>query len=118
MSVRELASRPGSMAHVPDCGYRWLELWQDDAIYGHAAIRELEDAVELHLEMHSWRKSVFLELRRDLDWLRAETRRLGKARILGMRAGHGADVDEKLCRFAGLMGFGNMLTIQVMELRV
>ncbi|MBG0790355.1 MAG: hypothetical protein H0S80_07660 [Desulfovibrionaceae bacterium] len=118
MAVRELDARPAAYAHFPDTGeYRWLELG-DGAVYGHAAFAEREDRLELHLSLTRWGGGVRRSLAGDLDWLKQEARRLGKARIMGVRADGEGRFDERLFRFARLYGFTETHVFQTASMEV
>lgn len=118
MAPRELDARPEAYAHFPDDGgYRWFEL-RDHGIYGHAAVAERGDALEMHLSLARWGPGVRRALAADLDWLKGEARRLGKARILGVRADADGRFDERLFRFARLYGFTETCVIQTAGLYV
>ena len=118
MAVRELDARPEAYAHFPDNGtYRWLEL-HDGPAYGHAAIAERGDLLELHLSLHRWGAGVRRNLAGDLEWLKAEARRLDKTRIMGIRADGQGGFDERLFRFARLFGFTETCVFQTASLDV
>lgn len=119
MSVREVAEKPDSMQHFPDdVGYRWLELHDSDGVYGCSAICERDDALELHVTFSRWGPQVRRRVKEDVDWLKSEARRLGKARITGVRADSGGEFDPGLFRFARLFGFTEMSVLQLASLRV
>jgi len=112
MAVREHDSRPAAYAHFPDDGtYRWLEL-HDGSPYGHAAIAERGDLLELHLSLDRWGAGVRRNLAGDLKWLKEEARRLGKTRIMGVRADGDGGFDARLFRFARLFGFTETCVLQ------
>ena len=118
MAVRELDFRPEAYAHFPDDGlYRWLELY-DATVYGHAAIAERDDVLELHLSIDQWGAGVRRHLEHDLKWLRAEARRLGKTRIMGIRADGEGGFDTRLFRFARLFGFTETCVFQTASMDV
>lgn len=118
MAVRELDSRPESHARFPDDGsYRWLEL-HDDVVYGHAAFAEREEFLELHISLHEWGSTVRRNLKGDLEWLKTEARRLGKKRIMGIRADDKGEFDGRLFKFARLFGFTDMYVFQTASLDV
>jgi hypothetical protein len=118
MAVRELDSRPEAYAHFPDNGvYRWLEL-HGDTVYGHAAFAERGDVLELHLSLHRWGAGVRRGLAGDLAWLKQEAGRLGKTRIMGIRANGEGEFDGRLFRFARLFGFTEMHVFQTASLDV
>eukprot|EP00831_Metopus_contortus_P080877 TRINITY_DN8373_c0_g1_i1.p3 TRINITY_DN8373_c0_g1~~TRINITY_DN8373_c0_g1_i1.p3 ORF type:complete len:148 (+),score=33.53 TRINITY_DN8373_c0_g1_i1:47-445(+) len=119
MSVRELTARPDSLAHFPDQGkYRWLELHDKAGVYGHCAIGEREDLLELHITLTRWGGGIRRNLVQDVAWLKEEARRLGKARILGIRADDKGGFDARLFKFAHLFGFTEMCVFQTATLHV
>ncbi|MBI9078485.1 MAG: hypothetical protein JEY79_01935 [Pseudodesulfovibrio sp.] len=106
MSVRELPSKPDSMSHFPDdAGYRWLELHDNDTPYGHAATAERDDTLELHVTLTRWGSRVRRNLYGDVTWLKTEAKRLGKSRIMGIRADNQEKFDPRLFKFARMFGF-------------
>ena len=119
MSVRELATKPEAMDHFPnDRRYRWLELYLDGEVYGHAAIAEQDDVLELHVTLTSWGSRVRRSIRGDVAWLKSEARRLGKTRIMGIRANGQGVFDPRLFKFAQLFGFTEMCVFQTATLSV
>ena len=119
MSVRETATRPKAMAHFPDNeNYRWLELHRNKTPYGHAAITERGDALELHVTLTGWGARVRRDLCEDVDWLKAEARRLGKKRIMGIRANARGTFDPKLFKFARMFGFTETCVFQTASLKL
>lgn len=119
MSVRELSKKPESMAHFPDNGrYRWLELHCHGEVYGHAAVAEQADALELHVTLTGWGSHVRRSLREDVKWLKSEARRLGKTQIMGVRANGQGVFDPRLFKFAKLFGFTEMCVFQTTTLSV
>ncbi len=116
MSVRELPDRPPCMAHFPDGPYRWLELHHQGETYGHAALAERGSDLELHLTLSRWGPQTRRRVAQDAAWLRREAARLGKTRILGLRAGGEDSFDPKLFRFARLFGFARAWVIQAAAL--
>lgn len=116
MAVRELQRKPDPMRHFPDTGYRFLELHDGTASYGHAAIREYGSDLELHLTLARWGPEVRRALAGDMEWLKAEARRLGMHRILGVRIDSQGKFDRTLFRFARLYGFTDALVVQTVAL--
>jgi len=112
MSVRQCELRPECLAHVPDDGYRWLELHHQGEVYGHAALAERGSDLELHLTLTRWGPQTRRRLAEDAAWLRAEAARLGKSRVLGLRAAGADGYDPGLFRFARLFGFGQAWVLQ------
>lgn len=112
MSVRDSDQRPMAMAHFPDGEYRWLELHHQGEVYGHAALAERGNDLELHLTLTRWGPQTRRRLAEDAAWLRAEAARLGKTRVLGLRACAADSYDPKLFRFARLYGFGQAWVLQ------
>jgi hypothetical protein len=106
------------MAHFPDSGYRWLTLHHRGEVYGHAALAERGHDLELHLTLTRWGPQTRRHLADDADWLRAEAARLGKTRVLGLRASGADGYDPKLFRFARLYGFGQAWVIQAAAMDV
>jgi hypothetical protein len=106
MSVRELSKKPDSMNHFPDdAKYRWLEMHHDGEVYGNAAIAEQGDALELHVTLTGWGSRIRKSMREDVKWLKNEAKRLGKRRIMGIRANGQGVFDPRLFKFAKLFGF-------------
>lgn len=118
MSVRDLDRKPPTMAHFPDGPYRWLELHHQGEVYGLAALAERGSDLELHLTLTRWGPQTRRRLIVDAAWLRGEARRLGKTRILGLRACTAEAFDPKLFRFARLYGFGGAWVIQAAAMDV
>ncbi|MUM77247.1 hypothetical protein GKC30_06350 [Pseudodesulfovibrio sp. F-1] len=118
MSVRECALRPECMAHIPDDGYRWLELHHQGEAYGHAALAERGSDLELHLTLIRWGPLTRRRLAADADWLRTEAVRLGKRRVLGLRAVGPDGYDPRLFRFARLFGFKEAWVLQAAAMAV
>lgn len=117
MAVRVLDDRPDAFAHFPEHDrYRWLKLHADGHTYGHAAIAEQPDALELHLTLHTWGANVRRNVSGDLEWLKGEARRLGKSRITGLRVNGNGEFDDKLFRFARMYGFSEMHVYQTASL--
>lgn len=118
MSVREIPSKPDLLAHFPDNEYRWLELHDDGNVYGYSAIKERDDMLELHISFSRWGSKVRRSLHDDVDWLKAEAKRLGKPKITGVRADSEATFDPMLFRFAKLYGFVDQCVFQTATLEV
>jgi len=119
MAVRELCNRPDVLSNFPATGeYRWLELHDAAQVYGYSAIVEHDDMLELHVTLIQWGRSVRQNLAMDVEWLKAEAQRLGKSRIMGIRADDQGQFDARLFKFAGLFGFTEMHTFQTATLRV
>ena len=119
MAVRELHVRPEVLAHFPDQGqYRWLELYGQGGIYGYGAISEREDLLELHVTLGRWGAGVRRELEGDVAWLREEARRLGKVRVMGIRADDKGGFDARLFKFARMFGFTEMCVFQTATLHL
>ncbi|NDV18142.1 hypothetical protein GO013_01750 [Pseudodesulfovibrio sp. JC047] len=119
MAVHEIPDRPEILSHFPDNGlYRWLELGDGRQVYGYAAIAEHEDMLELHLSLVHWGGHVRRHLGEDVEWLKGEARRLGKQRVMGIRADENGTFDTRFFKFAGLFGFGETHTIQTTTLPV
>ncbi|QGY39695.1 hypothetical protein GM415_06035 [Pseudodesulfovibrio cashew] len=117
MSVDELTRRPSCMSHFPDDeDYRWLRLHEEGEVYGYAAFREREDALELHLTLARWGPGVRRGVREDAKWLKTEARRLGKSKIIGVRINTLGDFDPRLFRFARLFGFTDCCVLQTATL--
>lgn len=101
MAVRVLDARPEAYAHFPDNGrYRWLELHDRDTVYGHAATADRDDAMELHISLLQWGPGTNRQLFGDFEWLKEDAKRLGKAKIIGIRANDEGIFDKNLFRFA------------------
>jgi len=116
MSVKETVTQPDTMAHFPENdGYRWLELRDDTGTYGHAAFKERGDTLELHLTLARWGPAVRRHVRKDSLWVKEEAKRLGKKKILGIRADTSGVFNPNLFRFAKLFGFTNFCVLQTME---
>lgn len=118
MAVRELQEKPETMAHFPDGIYRFLELYRGDDVYAHAAITERDENLEAHLTVHHWGVQVRRHLGRDLQWFLAEARRLGKKRLLGIRADDQGEFDPNLFKFARLYGVTDCRVFQTVSLDV
>ena len=119
MCVRRITTRPETMAHFPDEErYGWLELHQDGEVYGHAAIAERDDALELHVTLTRWGSRVRRSIQEDIIWLKAEARQLKKKRILGIRVNGLGEFDPRLFKFAKLFGFTDMHVFQTTSLSV
>jgi len=107
------------MAHFPDnAQYRWLELHYHDETYGYAAVAERDDALELHVTLTRWGSRVRRSLSGDVTWLRSEARRLGKTRIMGIRANSREKFDPRLFKFARMFGFTETSVFQTATLNV
>jgi len=119
MSVRKLTAKPESMAHFPDDKrYTWLELHSDGQTYGHAAVAERDDALELHVTLTGWGSRVVRNMTEDLVWLKSEAKRRGKTRIMGIRANGQGKFDHRLFKFARLFGFTEMCVFQTASLYI
>lgn len=93
MSVRRVRKRPDRLHCLPESGrYEWLRLEDDAGEYGQAALAEAGDCLEVHLEMTRWGPRAMHSLQRDMGWLHAEARRLGKTSILGIKGVQGGQV--------------------------
>lgn len=118
MSVRETETKPEPMAHFPDGHYRWLELHEQGDIYAHAAVAESGNDLELHVSFYRWGPQIRRNVSEDVAWLREEARRLGKKRVLGVRANGQGEFDPKLFRFARMYGFTDLCILQTAALYV
>jgi len=119
MAVRELTDKPVCMAHFPENdGYRWLELSDHAGPYGHSAIKERGDELEIHLTLARWGPDVRRQAALDMDWVKNEAKRLGKKRILGVRADAEGRFDGNLFRFGSLLGFADFRVLQTMSISV
>jgi len=117
VSVREIGDKPEVMSHFPDC-YRWLELHDRGDVYGHAAVAERGDDLELHVTLHRWGPQVRRNVAGDVNWVKEEARRLGKKRVMGVRASCEGEFDSKLFRFAALYGFTEICVLQTASMNV
>lgn len=117
MSVREVQSKPTPMAHFPD-GYRWLALHEQDDVYAFCAFRPREEAMEMHLSMVRWSHQTLAKVRKDIEWLKTETRRQGLSAIMGVRVNTEGEFDPKLFRFSELFGFSEHCVVQTTTLRL
>lgn len=113
-----LDAPPEVHAHYPADRYGFLELSDQAGTYGYAAICEHEDCLELHLEVVRWGPRTRLALARDLDWLRAEARKRGKSRIIGVREESDGEVDPLWARFTRMYGFTGQRVLQTAWLDV
>ena len=118
MSVRELDDKPQIFNHFPDDRYRWLELHDHHKSYAYAAIAERGDDMELHLSIVHWTPTARRNIQKDIEWLKAETRRLGKKKIIGIRVDGQGKFDPNLFRFATLFGFTDLCVLQTATLHV
>ena len=118
MSVRETRTKPEAMAHFPDDRYRWLTLHDGGDVYAYAAIRERGPDLELHISFIRWGPQVRRRVREDVAWLKDEARRLGKKRIMGVRADGQGRFDPGLFRFARMFGFTAVCVLQTASLDV
>ncbi len=118
MSIREVENKPEIMAHFPDSPYRWMELGEEADPYAYVAIAERDDVLEAHISMTKWGPQVRRNLHVDLEWFKEEARRLGKNRILGIRANDKGEFDPNLFRFARLYGAVDMCVFQTVALEV
>ncbi|WP_338668636.1 hypothetical protein [Pseudodesulfovibrio methanolicus] len=119
MPVTETDHRPAPLANFPDDGpYRWFELADAHGPYAACAVAERPEYLELHMTMSRWGPETRRTLARDLDWLKAEARRLGLPRIMGVRADDQGRFDARLFRFARLYGFSEMCVYQTASLAV
>lgn len=119
MSVKERSVKPDCMAHFPDGdGYRWLELRDDKGVYGHAAIKERDDALELHLTLARWGPSLKRKMHHDIEWFKKEAVQLKKRRLMGVRADGDGKFDSSLFRFAKLFGFNDFCVLQTMSMDI
>lgn len=117
MSVRESLEKPEAMAHFPDT-YRWMELHEQGDTYAHVAICERDENLEGHITFSRWGPNIRRLLRNDLDWFKAEARRLGKKRLLGIRADKEGKFDPNLFRFARLYGATECCVFQTVSVDI
>lgn len=118
MAVREVEKKPNLLLHFPDRKYRWLELFDEEGVYGNCAFREHGSDLELHLSFSRWGPGVRRSVGRDLEWLKSEARRLGMKRLMGIRVDSEGHFDPGLFRFAELYGFEEKCVIQTTILRL
>ncbi|MGL1863679.1 MAG: hypothetical protein OCC46_14230 [Pseudodesulfovibrio sp.] len=118
MSVRETTTQPESMAHFPDDTYRWIEMHEEGEIYAHAAITERADFLEAHITFQRWGPQVRRWVKYDLEWFVEEARRLGKKRLVGIRANSDGEFDPNLFRFAKIYGVTECCVYQTVTLNV
>jgi hypothetical protein len=112
MSRSGLLVPPPCHAHYPVGEYRHLRLFDDAGTYGYAAVAEREDCLELHLEVTRWGARARLGLLRDLEWLKAQARSLGKVRITGIRQEPDNRPDPRWAKFTRLYGFTGQCVLQ------
>ncbi|MGE4292679.1 MAG: hypothetical protein AB7E32_10770 [Desulfovibrio sp.] len=118
MSVCPLLLAPACHAHYPMSEYLHLRLFDEAGTYGYAAVAEREDCLELHLEMTRWGPQARRGLARDLEWLKARARALGKLRITGIRQEPGVPdgslprPDPRWPKFTRLYGFSGQCVLQ------
>ena len=119
MPVLETATRPDLLSNFPEHGpYRWLELADAHGPYAVCAIAARPEHLELHITLTRWGPQTRRTLARDLEWLKAEARRLGLPKIMGVRADNQGRFDPNLFRFAKLYGFGEPCVFQTATLLV
>jgi hypothetical protein len=97
-------------------GLRYFLLRDDCADYAAAAIAEHADCLELHLVALRFGPHTVRALRGDLEELKAMARRLGKARIVGLRCETDGHADVRWQKFTRLFGFVNQRVYQAAEL--
>lgn len=112
MSLRPLLAPPPFHAHYPLDEYLHLRLYDRAGTYGYAAVAERGDCLELHLRMVRWGARARWSLIRDLEWLKDRARRLGKARITGLRQAPDGRPDPLWDKFTHLYGFTGQCVLQ------
>jgi len=95
---------------------RFYELADKQGIYAAAALAEHADCLELHLEVLRFGPATVRALRADVEELKAMARRLGKARIVGVRTEDGQQPDPRWAKFTRLFGFTGQRVFQAAEL--
>lgn len=116
MSLRALDQAPEALAYLPEPSrFRFFELFDARGTYGFGALAEAADCLEVHLEVVRFGPRALACLRRDTAWLRAEARRLGKPRILALRADLTAP-DPRWPKFTRLLGFTGHCVVQMARL--
>ncbi|MBI5519092.1 MAG: hypothetical protein HY916_03415 [Desulfovibrio sp.] len=114
--VRNAHPALGALAKAPRL--RFVELADEDGPYAAAAIGEHSDCLELHLVALRFGPATVRALRADLEELKAEARRLGKKRIVGLRVEDGQAPDPRWPKFTRLFGFTGQRVFQAAELAV
>lgn len=96
----------------------WYELADARGTYAAAALAEHPDCLELHLEVLRFGPGTVRALRADVEELKDMARRLGKARIVGLRTEDGQQPDPRWPKFTRLFGFTGQRVFQAAELTV
>ncbi len=104
----------GALALAPRL--RFYELVDARGPYAAAALAEHQDCLELHLELLRFGPATVRALRADLEELKGLARRLGKARIVGLRTEDGHEPDPRWPKFTRLFGFTGQRVFQAAEL--
>lgn len=114
MSVTVLKQCPAPFAALPNPGrFTWLELRRKRGpVYGHAALADQGEWLEVHLELAAWGPGVLRALREDFGWVRAEAARRGRRGLIGMKVRRGTDPDPKWPKFTRLFGFSGHIVAQ------
>ncbi len=108
-----------SQRYLPDPGrYRHFILFDDRGVYAAAALAEHPDSLEVHLEVLRFGPGVVRSLRADVRQLIDMARRLGKSRIVALRAEQGDHPDPRWPKFLRLLGFAPPHLWRTSELRV
>ncbi|MDC0336117.1 hypothetical protein OAN24_04405 [Pseudodesulfovibrio sp.] len=124
LSVNQLikaatTTKPEAMAHFPDDqGYRWMAMHDDDDVYAWVAIADRGENLEAHITFERWGPRVRRQVKDDLAWFVEEARRLGKKRILGIRANDEGIFDPNLFRFAKMYGVTECCVFQTVSLAI
>lgn len=116
MSRELLAGPPEPLAYLPEPErFRFFRLFDARGDYGCGAVAESGDSLEVHLEVSRFGPRTLESLREDTAWLRSEARRLGKSRILALRADQDVP-DPRWPKFTRLLGFTGHAVVQIARL--
>lgn len=98
--------------------YEWYRAEDEDGLFAYVALAEAGEAMELHLEAVRWGPKARRAMESDLEWVKAEARRRGKRRLLGLKAEEGHVPDPRWHKFVGLFGFENVAVVQTATLNL
>lgn len=119
MSLVRIDSPPEPFAGFPSPErYEWYRAEDEDGLFAFVALAEAGESMELHLEAVRWGPKARRAMEKDLEWVKAEARRRGKSRLLGLKAEEGHVPDPLWHRFVGLFGFGNVAVVQTATLNL
>ncbi|GAB7023766.1 hypothetical protein [Salidesulfovibrio brasiliensis] len=98
--------------------YEWFRAEDEEGLFAWVALAESGEDMELHLEAVRWGPQARRSMTSDLEWVKAEARRRGKRRLIGLKAEAGQHPDPRWAKFVGLFGFGNIGVVQTATLEL